>query len=136
MTSEFLRFILAGGTAAAANVATRWLLSFLTPFEVAVFVAYLVGMAVAFLLTKYFVFVPSERPASSEARRFVLVNLVALLQVWAVSVGLAEWLFPTIEFTWHAELVAHSIGVASPIVTSYVAHKNFTFGDSWRNNVR
>lgn len=128
MTREFARFVLAGGTAAVTNITSRWVFSFVVPFEVAVVPAYLVGMVVAFVLTKLFVFAPSRRKTRAEAVRFTLVNLVALLQVWVVSVALEAWLFPLVGFHWHAELIAHVIGVASPIVTSYFGHKRFTFG--------
>jgi putative flippase GtrA len=128
VNAEFVRFVLAGGVAAAANIVSRWLLSRVMPFEVAIVLAYLIGMAIAFILTKLFVFAPSERRTHNQAMRFVLVNMVALLQVWVVSVGLAEWLFPAIGLRWNAELIAHVIGVISPIATSYIGHKKFTFG--------
>ena len=128
MRSEFFRFVLAGGAAAAVNIASRWLLSAIMPFEVAVVVAYLIGMITAFALTRQFVFEKSERHVRSEAVRFVLVNLVALVQVWVVSVGLADWVFPMIGLVWQAELIAHIIGVLSPVVVSYFGHKHFTFG--------
>ena len=128
MRAEFFRFVLAGGTAAAVNIASRWLLSPIMPFEVAVVVAYLIGMITAFTLTRQFVFEKSERHVRSEAARFVLVNLGALVQVWVVSVGLANWVFPMVGFVWRAQLVAHVIGVLSPVVVSYFGHKHFTFG--------
>jgi putative flippase GtrA len=64
---------------------------------------------------------------SGEYARFALVNAVAFAQVWLVSVGLARLVFPAIDFTWQAETVAHVIGVVSPIVTSYIGHKHFSF---------
>jgi putative flippase GtrA len=59
--------------------------------------------------------------------RFALVNIAAIAQVWIVSVGLARFVFPAAGFTWHAETVAHVIGVAVPVFTSYVGHKRFSF---------
>ena len=128
MNSEFFKFVLAGGVAAGVNISSRWLLSSIMPFETAVFFAYLVGMIAAFCLTRQFVFKKSDRPASNEAVRFLLVNLVALLQVWIISVGLADWIFPMIGLVWQAELIAHIVGVLSPVVVSYFGHKYFTFG--------
>lgn len=127
--SQFLRFVVTGGLAAGANILSRLALSQIVSFETAVVVAYLVGMTVAFILARLFVFDASGRSVQGEFLRFGLVNLVALLQVWLVSVGLARYLFPALGFAWHAETVAHVIGVLSPVVTSYYGHKKFSFGD-------
>lgn len=126
-TSEFGRFLLTGGVAAGVNVAARWLLSHVIGYEAAVALAYLVGMATAYLLSRAFVFARSGRSMADEAVRFALVNVVALAQVWIVSVGLARLVFPAIGFTWHAEDIAHMIGVAIPAVTSYFGHRHFSF---------
>lgn len=128
MNAEFFRFALAGGVAAAVNILSRWLLSSFMRFEIAVVVAYLIGMLTAFVLTRHFVFERSERHVRSEAMRFALVNMVALMQVWIVSVGLAEWGLPWLGWVWQKDLVAHVVGVVSPIATSYFGHKKFTFG--------
>jgi len=127
MNAEFFRFLLTGGVAAAVNIVSRWFLSSILPFEAAVVVAYLIGMITAFSLARKYVFGRSERHVRSEAARFVLVNLAALLQVWIVSVGLADWVFPKIGLIWQAELIAHVIGVLSPVAGSYFGHKYFTF---------
>lgn len=125
--NQLLRFAVTGGVAALVNLAARWLLNFVISFELAVAVAYLFGMLTAYVLARLFVFDASGRGVRSELYRFTLVNLVALVQVWLVSVGLAEWLFPAIGFRWHAYDVAHLIGVASPIVTSYLGHRHYSF---------
>lgn len=125
--NAFLRFIVTGGLAAAVNVLSRLALSQLFSFQVAVVLAYLVGMTTAYGLARAFVFQRSGHSVRREYARFALVNLVALAQVWGVSVGLVSWLFPALGFTFHGELVAHVIGVASPVFTSYYGHKFFTF---------
>ena len=61
----------------------------------------------------------SERVSSGEA--------AAVAQVWIVSVGLTRFIFPAIGLAWHAETVAHVIGVAVPVFTSYLGHKHFSF---------
>ena len=111
MNSEFFRFVLVGGVAAGANISSPWLLSSIVPFETAVFFAYLVGMIVAFILTRKYVFKKSTHRVSTEATRFVLVNLLALVQVWLISVGLANWICPMVGLIWQAELIAHILGV-------------------------
>jgi putative flippase GtrA len=130
MSSRFARFLVVGGTAAVLNIASRVLFSYVIPFEIAVVLAFPVGMTYAFLMSRLFVFEPSERSVRSQYGRFAVVNLVALAQVWLVSVGLTYWLFPAIGWTIRAELVAHSIAVCSPVLTSYYAHRVFTFGKS------
>lgn len=125
--NRFVLFLLAGGTAALVNIASRIALNWIMPYEIAIVVAYLVGMTVAYLLNRQFVFASSGRGVASEYTRFALVNLAAIAQVWIVSVGLARFVFPAIGFSWHAETVAHVIGVAVPIFTSYLGHKHFSF---------
>lgn len=124
---EFGRFLVTGGIAAIVNIVSRWLLSQAIIYEIAVFVAYLIGMATAYCLMRIFVFARSGRTMQSEATRFALVNVAALVQVWVVSVGLARVVFPWAGFAWYAEDIAHLIGVAVPAVTSYFGHRHFSF---------
>jgi putative flippase GtrA len=84
-------------------------------------------LVVAYVLNRKFVFSAAAKPSACEFLRFAAVNIVALMQVWLVSVGLAEYMFPYVGFHWHAETVAHTIGVGSPIVTSFFAYKLFVF---------
>ena len=124
---RFIRFLLTSGTAAAVNIVARYLLMFVTSYEIAVAIAYLFGMVTAFVLARRFVFAAGQNPVAGQLTRFALVNAIAFVQVWLVSVGLARLLFPAIGFTWQAEIVAHAIGVASPAVTSYFLHQHFSF---------
>ena len=124
---RFALFLFAGGTAALVNILSRIAFNWLMPYEVAIVVAYLCGMTTAYLLNKRFVFASSGRGVASEYTRFALVNLAAVAQVWIVSVGLARLVFPAIGFIWHAETVAHVIGVTIPVFTSYMGHKHFSF---------
>jgi putative flippase GtrA len=127
MSGHFVRFLLTGGFAALVNVASRYALNEYMTFEAAVAVAYLFGVVTAYLLARIFVFESSGRAVATEFRRFVLVNALSLALVWGISVGLAVYLFPTLGFRWHADTIAHFIGVASPAVVSYYAHKHYTF---------
>ena len=125
--NRFARFVLSGGLAAAVNVASRWLLSLVVVYEIAVAIAYIVGMLTAFLLARTFVFRRASTPVAKQFVRFTLVNIAAFAQVWLISVGLARLIFPGIGFTWHAETLAHIIGVGSPVITSYFAHRSYSF---------
>lgn len=123
----FILFLVVGGIAAAANIVARVQLNHVFSYEWSVLFAFPIGLLVAFVLNRMLVFRDSDRSIISSSWRFALVNVVALLQVWLTSVGLARLLFPWLGFTFHAELVAHAIGVASPVLFSFLAHKHFSF---------
>lgn len=125
--TEFMQFLLVGGFAAGVNFLCRIGLNQFMSFRWAVFIAYLFGMLTAFLLSKYFVFEESGKHHLHELRDFTLVNILAVIQVWLISVGLAEYLFPAINYTFYSYETAHLIGLGIPAVTSYFGHKYFSF---------
>jgi putative flippase GtrA len=125
---RFVSFVVTGGISAACNLGARFWMSRVMRYEFAVLFAYLVGMIVAFVLARTFVFEKSERDWQQQLARFAVVNVFGLSQVWLVSVGLVRLIFPRMEFHWHPEDVAHLAGVASPVFISYYAHKYFSFG--------
>lgn len=125
--TEFIQFLLVGGFAAGVNFLCRIGLNEFMSFRWAVFIAYLFGMLTAFLLSKYFVFEKSGKHHLHELRDFTLVNILAVIQVWLISVGLAEHLFPLVNYTFYANEVAHLIGLMIPAITSYFGHKYFSF---------
>lgn len=127
MSRQFLSFVLAGGIAAGVNWVTNIILNQFMVLEISVVLAYLAGMTTAFVLTRLFVFAASGRAPQHEYVRFALVNVVALVQVWLVTIVLARFILPLIGWTFEPEATSHLIGVASPIVTSYFGHKYFTF---------
>ena len=123
---EFVRFLIAGGLSALANIVARLLLNEIMPFEPATTLAYLFGMATAYLLMRHAVFSASGRKAHDEMMRFILVNAVGLVQVLAISDLLYRVIFPYIGFGWHAATIAHCIGVMST-ASNYFLHKHFAF---------
>ena len=126
--NEFAGFVLAGGLAALANMGSRWVFSHALSYPVAIVAAYLVGMVTAFLLMRSQVFGTSGGSLAREAGAFTVVNLLAVVQTLLVSLFLAYYLLPWIGWTWQRETVAHAVGVAVPIVSSYYGHKHWTFG--------
>jgi putative flippase GtrA len=131
---RFASFVVTGGISATCNLGARFLISRVMRYEFAVLFAYLIGMIMAFVLARTFVFEKSERDWQSQLARFAVVNVLGLSQVWLVSVGLVRLIFPRIEFHWHPEDVAHLAGVASPVFISYYAHKYFSFGSAAVSN--
>lgn len=128
VSPQLLLFLLCGGMAALINMGGRWLLNNYIPYEIAIILAFFMGMTTAFLMFKFLVFhAQGSNRTMRETWRFVLINTVALVQTLIISVGLADYLFMWIGFTWHARDIAHIIGVIVPIFTSFLGHKHFTF---------
>jgi putative flippase GtrA len=124
---SFAGFLGAGAVAAAANFGSRFAFSWLLPYEAAVVAAYGVGMLVAFLLMRHFVFDAGEGPWRRQAAWFSLVNLLAVLQTVAVSSLLARWALPALGVAQHREALAHALGVAVPVLSSWVGHRHASF---------
>ena len=126
---EFSLFLLTGGVAALINVVSRIGFSTVMRFELAVLLAYGIGMLTAYLLARRFVFLNSRTSVRRSFAAFALVNLFAVLQTWLVSVGLRNWLLPLLGIVVFRDLLAHGIGVAVPVVSSYFGHKHISFKD-------
>lgn len=124
---RFLRFTGVGIIAALTNVLSRMAFSSVMAYSFAIAAAYLAGMIVAFTLSRLFVFESGADSWRKELLRFSLVNAGSFVQVWLVSLLLADWAFPRFGVQWHRETLAHAIGVGSPIVFSYLGHKHFSF---------
>ena len=125
---RFFVFLATGGLAALVNLVSRYLLTPVVGYEISIIVAYLIGMVVAFALFRTVVFGRSDLSIAVESYRFVIVNMVALALVWIISVALARFIFPAIQFQWHSEDIAHFIGTCVPAITSYLGHSKYTFG--------
>lgn len=124
---EFLLFLITGGVAALVNVVSRVGFSQLLRFELAVLLAYGVGMLTAYVLARKFVFLQSKTSVSRSFAAFALVNLFAVLQTWLVSVSLRNWLLPLMGIVLLRDLIAHTVGVGVPVLSSYFGHKYVSF---------
>lgn len=127
MSRQFLIFLLAGGIAAAVNFCSRILYNDWMNFSAAIVLAYATGMVAAFILGKLFVFRDSRQPLHHAAVFFVLVNLVGVVQTWAISMVLAYYALPALGMTLYVREIAHGIGLAVPAFTSYIGHKHLSF---------
>jgi len=128
VNSEFRRFVVVGGLAAAANVGSRMLFGLWLGYLPSILLALLVGLSTAFLLNRSWVFERSGKHWSNEAMWFTAVNLFGLLQTIVISLVLARYLLPTLGQEDGVDTTAHVVGVAVPIVTSYLGHKYLSFG--------
>lgn len=122
-----MRFLLVGGGAAVVNVLSRVLYNQWAGYSLSIFLAYGTGMIVAFLLARAYVFPGGRQSTSRSVVYFTLVNAVALMQTWVVSLVLADYVLPRLGVQQFAHGIAHMVGVAAPVFTSYVGHKEWSF---------
>lgn len=127
LTRQFMVFLITGGTAAAINFGSRIVYNFWVSYSNAIVLAYLTGMVTAYFLAKKFVFKASQQSAHSSMLFFTLVNLVAIVQTWGISLLLAYYLLPWIGVRQFIPEIAHAFGVAVPVFTSYLGHKRWSF---------
>jgi len=126
-SQQFISFLFAGGFAAVVNFGSRFIYNEFMSFGNAVILAYITGMITAFVLTKQFVFEKSSHSSKKEFFYFTLVNIVAIVQTYIISVGLVSYIFPSIGFNFHSEVIAHAIGIVFPVFTSFFGHKYLSF---------
>ena len=126
---QFLIFVLTGGIAALSNILSRLGLSKILQFELAIIIAYLIGMFIAYILAKKFVFFNSKKSIKRSLAGFALINLLAIMQTWLVSIGIKAFLINFVESIFITELIAHTTGVIVPVFTSFFGHKYISFND-------
>lgn len=124
--SQFLTFVLAGGTAAMFNFITRIFLSNYYSYPVSIILSYIIGMIIAFSLNKLFVFKTDNR-ILRQLVWFTIVNVLGIAQTVLISVYLVDVVFPTLKLVWYPEEFAHFIGISIPTFTSYIGHRYLTF---------
>lgn len=127
ISKQFLLFLFTGGVAAAVNFGSRIVYNFWVDYSIAIVIAYLTGMATAFILAKSFVFKESRQNVRRSAWIFSLVNLFAVAQTWGISILLAYYLLPWIGIKEFVHEIAHATGIIIPVFTSYLGHKRWSF---------
>lgn len=123
-----LRFLLAGGGAAAINWLVRFPLSWVMPFFMAVLAAALIGMVLGFILYRGFVFPGSGRAVLQQARDFFAVNMISSGVVALLAMA---FLHVSVQFGLDihvAEAVAHAAAIGLGAVLNYLGHSLITFG--------
>ena len=128
--TEFLQFLFVGGIAAGINFISRIGFNMYFSYSMSIILAYIVGMIVAFTLFKQYVFAKSGRHYLEEVKGFIIVNIFGIIQVWAISIALAEYFFPYISFTFYDKEIAHFIALGIPAISSYFGHKYFSFNSA------
>jgi putative flippase GtrA len=125
--AQFIAFVATGSLAAITNLVARYLLDFAMPFELAVVLAYMAGMVVAFVLFQRMIFGNPGTPLRRRIVRFCQVNMLGLALAWTVSTLMARSVLPAMNWTFHPFEVAHFVGVAAPTFSSYFLHRFYTY---------
>ena len=124
---QFILFLVTGGSAALVNFVSRIAYNQWVSFSAAIVLAYLTGMVTAFVLARLLVFKQSQHSFGRSVLLFAVVNVLAMLQTWLISMVLANYALPHMGVTRWAAEIAHAFGVVAPVFTSYWGHKHFTF---------
>lgn len=123
---QSLRFILAGGVAAAINWLVRFPLSALMAFVPAVLLASAIGMLVGFITYRTFVFPGSKRPMHAQIRDFVIINISSFFAV-AASAMLIRGVLVSSMSLGPAEALAHGVAIGIGAALNYFGHNSLTF---------
>jgi putative flippase GtrA len=128
LSLQFLRFLFVGGVAALLHWLARIAFSQWLSFVWAVALAYGVGMGVAFILNRMFVFPHSPKPAHQQLRDFVLVNVGFFPVVWASAIVIEAGLRHAGMRTY-TQALAHAISIAIPMLATFLMYKFIAFKD-------
>jgi putative flippase GtrA len=127
VSPQFGRFLVAGGVALVLHWLSRFVFNLYVGYGWAIVMAYLVGILVAFVLNKIFVFPFSERSVGFELGLFFAVNIAAFPLVWAVAYVLGEWVLRSWLPRDPAFALAHGTAITLPVLVNFVIHKFITF---------
>ena len=124
---RFALFVMVGFLAAIVSIISRALLSRFTLFEVAVALAQLIGLAVAFSLGRMIVFTEFSGSLAGACRRFFVVNLVSLAIATLVSALFYRTALPLLGWSFYPDYTAHFIGLGAATLPSYFGHRFYSF---------
>lgn len=119
-----------GGLAALLHWLARILLSLVMPYGWAVFIAYGVGMAIAFALNSLYVFPASDKPVQKQARDFLAINLAFLPVVWFAAMQLNTMLI-SLGVERYSEEMAHAVAISFPVMATFLLYKFFAFREKY-----
>lgn len=127
LTKQFAAFLVTGSIAAAVNFFSRIAYSLVLPFYVSVAVAYLTGMVASYFLMMRYVFSGHETPLGKSVTTFIAINLISLLQNWLVTMAMEYYVLPTVGIVRYSTYIASIVGIAFPIIWSFIGYKKFSF---------
>ena len=124
---RFVLFVIVGFLAAVVSVLSRAVLSRAIVFELAVALAQLIGLAVAFSLGRMIVFTQYSGSLTGAYRRFFIVNLGSLTIATTVSALCYRTALPLMGWSFYPDYTAHFIGLGAATLPSYFGHRFYSF---------
>lgn len=134
--AQALRYAVAGAVAAAAHYGARFAFERAMPFEAAVLLASGVGIGVAFVLMRRWVFPPARRGLGFQIGGFLVVSALSAAQTLLVSSLMLRWVLPALGLEaglrlaglpLSAAAIAHAVGIVVPALVSYRLHGAWSF---------
>lgn len=123
-------FLVCGTLAATINWLARIALSPWMSFELAVIIAYGIGMVAGFILYKRHVWPEAATSLARQMTGFIAVNAISGVIVVAIAVGLAELASYFAVRSAVIEAVAHGTAIAIGAIANYLGHGSITFAKS------
>jgi len=127
VSMQFARFLLVGGVALVCHWLSRFAFNAFVSYGWAIVLAYGVGILVAFVLNKIYVFPFSGRSLNFEIFFFFLVNIAAFPFVWIIAYALGEWVLADRMPRELALAIAHGFAITLPVFANFALHKFITF---------
>jgi putative flippase GtrA len=127
LSAQFARFLLVGGMALVCHWLSRFAFNLFVGYGWAIVLAYGVGIIVAFVLNKIYVFPYSGRALHFEISMFFAVNIAAFPLVWVVAYVIGEWVLVNYLARELALALAHGFAITLPVFLNYALHKLVTF---------
>lgn len=124
---QFIKFMVSGSISTLVNILSRFSLGFFISYPSSIVVSYIIGMATSYLIFKLWVFKTQRNNILRQLSCFLLINFIGLGQTLLISIILVNYVFFSIQPVLIKETLAHIIGLAIPIATSYIGHKHVTF---------
>jgi len=125
--NQFFIFLVTGGLSAIVNILSRVFLSIFFNFKIAILISHSIGMIIAFLLAKRYVFIDINKSNKKSFPAFALINLISVLQTFFVSMLIRNWLMLFFDDISFIELISHFCGLSTLTFTSFYGHKYITF---------
>ncbi|AIF49376.1 hypothetical protein HY57_19995 [Dyella japonica A8] len=127
LIKQFAAFVFVSSISAVCSLIVRYVANLVMPYEVAVGLAQVAGVIIAFTLNRRFVFSGEQVLTYARIWRFTLVNVVSLAIAVTVSSLAFRIVLPNLGVSFHPDVLAQLVGLAACALPSFLGHKYFSF---------